>query len=179
MINYYFDNTHPLHPFVHSLEANPDSIAPDNALRIEPEFQAGFWPSAKGGKWVQVIDLRGQKAYDKQAATEVEINELGELADELTLIKPETEFDYWDGSEWVTDVNKQNSSIISSNKTLKDSLLSHAANKISVLQDAVELEIATDEEIALLKEWKKYRVLLNRLDVSDVDVVFPEMPDKQ
>ena len=58
----------------------------------------------------------------------------------------------------------------------KQSLLVEANNAIAPLQDAVDLDMATDEEITLLKKWKKYRVLLNRLDVSDVDVVFPEQP---
>lgn len=34
---------------------------------------------------------------------------------------------------------------------------------IAPLQDAVELEEATDTETALLKEWKRYRVALSRL----------------
>ncbi|MCS6311354.1 tail fiber assembly protein, partial [Escherichia coli] len=31
---------------------------------------------------------------------------------------------------------------------------------------AADLEIATEEEISLLEAWKKYRVLLNRVDTS-------------
>lgn len=34
---------------------------------------------------------------------------------------------------------------------------------IAPLQDAVDLDEATDDEAALLKEWKRYRVALNRL----------------
>ncbi|HCV38575.1 MAG TPA: phage tail protein [Pseudomonas sp.] len=34
---------------------------------------------------------------------------------------------------------------------------------IAPLQDAVDLEEATEAEIALLKEWKRFRVALNRL----------------
>ena len=37
---------------------------------------------------------------------------------------------------------------------------------IAPLQDAVDLEIATEEERSLLEAWKKYRVLLNRVDTS-------------
>jgi len=142
-----------------------------------PVVKAGFAICRLDGQWQYVKDLRGQKAYDKQTAAEVEINELGELADELTLIKPENEFNYWDGQGWKTDEEKQNSAIINNNKLLKDSLLSHSANKISVLQDAVDLDMATDNEVTSLKEWKKYRVLLNRIDVNNTDVVWPSMPD--
>jgi len=39
-----------------------------------------------------------------------------------------------------------------------------AADKaIAPLQDAVDIDEATDAEVALLKAWKKYRVALNRL----------------
>ena len=59
----------------------------------------------------------------------------------------------------------------------KQYLIKAANEKIAYLQDAVELEIATDEEASSLKEWKKYRVLLNRLNVNDVNMIFPEQPN--
>ncbi|EMF4353463.1 tail fiber assembly protein [Providencia rettgeri] len=59
----------------------------------------------------------------------------------------------------------------------KKSLLAEANNAIAPLQDAIDLGIATDEEISLLKEWKKYRVLLNRIDTSTAsDIDWPEKP---
>ncbi|MTC35819.1 tail fiber assembly protein [Providencia alcalifaciens] len=59
----------------------------------------------------------------------------------------------------------------------KQMLLSEATETIAPLQDAVDLDIATDEEIALLKEWKKYRVLLNRVDTSLApDINWPQKP---
>ncbi|MDG9885389.1 tail fiber assembly protein [Pseudomonas sp. GD04058] len=38
-----------------------------------------------------------------------------------------------------------------------------ADSAIAPLQDAVDLDEATEAEAALLKEWKRYRVALNRL----------------
>jgi hypothetical protein len=59
----------------------------------------------------------------------------------------------------------------------KTKLLTAAAAAIAPLQDAVELGIATDEEAALLTAWKKYRVLLNRVDTSKApDIEWPERP---
>ncbi|EEU6178823.1 tail fiber assembly protein, partial [Salmonella enterica] len=46
--------------------------------------------------------------------------------------------------------------------------------KIAPLQDAVDLDIATDDEKAQLDEWKKYRVLVNRVDTSNPD--WPAQP---
>ncbi|HGZ2335536.1 TPA: tail fiber assembly protein, partial [Shigella boydii] len=49
---------------------------------------------------------------------------------------------------------------------------------IAPLQDAVDLEIATEEENSLLEAWKKYRVLLNCVDTSTApDIEWPEEPD--
>ncbi|WP_322746111.1 tail fiber assembly protein [Providencia rustigianii] len=66
---------------------------------------------------------------------------------------------------------------ISEAESKKQSLLAEATEKIAPLQDAVDLDIATDEEIALLKEWKKYRVLLNRVYTSLApDIDWPQKP---
>ncbi|MEN4557164.1 tail fiber assembly protein [Pantoea agglomerans] len=37
---------------------------------------------------------------------------------------------------------------------------------IAPLQDAVDISIATDEEITRLAEWKRYRVTLSRIDTN-------------
>ncbi|WP_222941836.1 tail fiber assembly protein [Xenorhabdus indica] len=55
--------------------------------------------------------------------------------------------------------------------------MSQAANTIAPLQDAVDLDMATKEEKAALVVWKKYRVLLNRVDCSTApDIAWPEPP---
>ncbi|SFU62436.1 virus tail fibre assembly protein, lambda gpK [Xenorhabdus koppenhoeferi] len=55
--------------------------------------------------------------------------------------------------------------------------LSQAANKIAPLNDAVDLNIATDEEKSALAQWRHYRVLINRVDCSTTpDIQWPEQP---
>ncbi|MCW7551030.1 tail fiber assembly protein [Photorhabdus sp. APURE] len=50
---------------------------------------------------------------------------------------------------------------------------------IQPLQDAIDLDIATDKEIEQLMAWKKYRVLLSRVDTSQPDIIqWPETPKK-
>lgn len=59
----------------------------------------------------------------------------------------------------------------------KQHLMLQAANTIAPLQDAVDLEIATDKEQTSLTEWRKYRVWLSRVDCSIApDIVWPEQP---
>ncbi|WP_276525720.1 tail fiber assembly protein [Photorhabdus heterorhabditis] len=37
---------------------------------------------------------------------------------------------------------------------------------VALLQDTVDLDIATEAEKAALQEWKEYRVMLSRIDIS-------------
>ncbi|NUU67039.1 tail fiber assembly protein [Enterobacteriaceae bacterium BIT-l23] len=61
----------------------------------------------------------------------------------------------------------------------KSRLLSDATAIIAPLQDAVDLGIATDDETASLVAWKKYRVMLNRVDTSMApDIEWPASPKK-
>ncbi|EDC2286372.1 tail fiber assembly protein [Enterobacter roggenkampii] len=56
----------------------------------------------------------------------------------------------------------------------KSALMAQANNSIAPLQDAVDLGMATDEESTALSEWKKYRVLLMRVDTTKP--VWPTLP---
>ncbi|CDH07631.1 putative e14 prophage; tail fiber assembly (fragment) [Xenorhabdus bovienii str. oregonense] len=59
----------------------------------------------------------------------------------------------------------------------KRQLLGEAREKIDIWQDAVDLDIATDAEKSSLAEWRRYRVLLNRVDCSTApDIQWPEQP---
>ncbi|REF28587.1 virus tail fiber assembly protein lambda gpK [Xenorhabdus cabanillasii] len=53
--------------------------------------------------------------------------------------------------------------------------MSQVANAIAPLQYAVDLKIATDGELAALTEWKKYCVLLNRVDCSTAPDIHAEV----
>lgn len=67
--------------------------------------------------------------------------------------------------------------LIAANVATKQMLFDAATVRISVLQDAADLEMATDEEAAALPLWKKYRVLLNRVNAStDGEIDWPETP---
>ena len=78
---------------------------------------------------------------------------------------------------WADIPKPTKEQLIAEAEQQKQSLLSETTKAIAPLQDAVDLDIATDEEIVLLKEWKKYRVLLNRVDTSTApDIDWPQKP---
>lgn len=59
----------------------------------------------------------------------------------------------------------------------KSNLMVEANTAITPLQDAIELDIASDEEKVLLLAWKKYRVLLSRIDTRLApEIDWPEKP---
>ncbi|MGC0989770.1 tail fiber assembly protein [Pantoea agglomerans] len=70
----------------------------------------------------------------------------------------------------------QDASAIAGNLNLKSFLMDEANQKISVLQDAVDLEMATGEETKYLPLWKKYRILLSRIDANTTKEI--EWPHK-
>ncbi|PXY91437.1 tail fiber assembly protein [Gilliamella apis] len=176
MINYYFDNTNELKPFTHELEANDDTLPPDNALRIAPEFKDGYWPCEKNGKWGLVEDNRGKTVYSIETKVQDKIDYLGKIKSGFTELEP-FEFCKWNGEKWVLDEDEQNAFKIKQNKMLKSSLLNEANENISILQDAIDLDMSEDGDEERLKAWKKYRVLLNRIDASDINVIFPTKPE--
>ena len=70
-------------------------------------------------------------------------------------------------------IDKEN---VQSAVSQKKYLMDEATQQIDTLQDAVDLDMATDEEKTKLTAWKKYRILLNRVDTSQSNVTFPAQP---
>ncbi|WP_100096931.1 tail fiber assembly protein [Candidatus Williamhamiltonella defendens] len=54
--------------------------------------------------------------------------------------------------------------------------MDRASKAIGPLADAVELGIATEQEVQALKSWKAYRIALHRLDPSKGEITWPEVP---
>ncbi|WP_097494928.1 tail fiber assembly protein, partial [Escherichia coli] len=141
------------------LPANSTDIAP-------PDIPAGFVAVFNSDKasWHLVEDHRGKTVYDVASGDELFISELGPLPENVTWLSPEGEFQKWNGTAWVKDAEAEKLFRIREAEETKNSLMQVASEHIAPLQDAVALEIATEEETSLLEAWKKYRVLLNRVD---------------
>ena len=131
-----------------------------------------------GQKWTYPKDFRGQKVYSIITGAEITVNQIGDIPDDYTLLKPASEFDSWDGEQWVLDTEKQHQHDINVATSQKKQLLSEANAQIEYLQDAIDADIATDAEKLLFAALKKYRVLLNRIDVNQApDIEWPVKPE--
>ena len=67
--------------------------------------------------------------------------------------------------------------IIFNNKIRKDNLIIEANEKIKILEDIIDLEMQETNEEEQLKEWKRYRILLTRIDTNNIDIKFPSKPN--
>ncbi|EFC9641158.1 TPA: tail fiber assembly protein [Escherichia coli] len=127
--------------------------------------------------WHLVEDHRGKTVYDVASGDALFISELGSLPENVTWLSPEGEYQKWNGTAWVKDTEAEKLFRIREAEETKNSLMQVASEHIAPLQDAVDLEIATEEETLLLEAWKKYRVLLNRVDTSTApDIEWPALP---
>lgn len=60
----------------------------------------------------------------------------------------------------------------------RSTLRSEADSQIAWLQDAVDLNTATDDEMASLTEWKLYRIEISRIDLSRPEnIIWPVAPE--
>ena len=157
------------------LPANSTDIAP-------PDIPAGFVAvfNSDEASWHLVEDHRGKTVYDVASGDELFISELGPLPENVTWLSPEGEFQKWNGTAWVKDTEAEKMFRIREAEETKNNLMQVASEHIAPLQDAVDLEIATEEETSLLEAWKKYRVLLNRVDTSTApDIEWPTNPVRE
>ena len=66
--------------------------------------------------------------------------------------------------------------ITNNNQSIQSCLLNEANDRIAILQDIVDLDMREINEDEQLKAWKKYRILLTRIDVNNLEIVWPTKP---
>ncbi|EZG90154.1 tail fiber assembly protein [Escherichia coli] len=154
------------------LPANSTDIAP-------PDIPAGFVAvfNSDEASWHLVEDHRGKTVYDVASGDSLFISELGPLPENVTWLSPYGEYQKWNGTSWVKDAEAEKLFRIREAEETKNSLMQVASEHIAPLQDAVDLDIATEEEASLLAAWKTYRVLLNRVNTAvAAEVEWPVAP---
>lgn len=110
------------------------------------------------GSFVHISDDEGQRILDSQINGQIQPDDNG-----FPVLVPYPEL----------TKDEQQERAEQKRQTLK----SVADTEISWRQDAVDAGIATEEETAALTEWKKYRVMLMRVDTSKP--VWPTPPGEQ
>ncbi|MEH0875614.1 tail fiber assembly protein [Pectobacterium cacticida] len=132
--------------------------------------------SADGRAWEQVPDYRGRTVYSTDTRQAQTVTQFGDLPDTVTLLKPATEFDVWNGKAWVLDKAAQAAASLKAAQQELATRKAAATSRINELTYAVNLDIATDDEKTALTAWQKYAVLLSRLNLHAADIDWPIIP---
>ncbi|EBW2402543.1 phage tail protein [Salmonella enterica subsp. enterica serovar Saintpaul] len=151
--------------------ANCTDIAPPD---IPSSHIAVF--DAETQTWSLQEDHRGETVYDTTAGNQVYISDLGPLPENVTSVSPGGGYKKWDSKAqvWMNDEAAEAAARLREAEGTKNRLLQITSEKIAPLQDAVDLDEATNKEKASLLAWRKYRVQVNRVDT--LKPVWPEKP---
>lgn len=90
--------------------------------------------------------------------------------------QPDVNYRYSDGMFSAPVPDAENAVLIASSRLAAE--MDEVNRTIAPLQDAVDISIATDAEIARLAAWKRYRVELSRIDTGKApDIEWPFRPE--
>lgn len=102
------------------------------------------------------------------------------IFNDLTYSEPKPSmFHKWNNEarKWVEDVNERAQYFYEQNIITKNSLINEANIKISTLQDIIDLDMQESDEEMQLKLWRKYRIMLTRVDTDNTtDIEWPKKP---
>ena len=76
-------------------------IAANSTLEIPPEAQEGFVCVWNNQSWELKEDHRDKVVYSTLDRSESKVDYIGSIKEEYTLLKPSTEFDLWNGTDWI------------------------------------------------------------------------------
>ena len=162
-------------------------IVPANATEKEPltaeKNQINIW-NLDTQEWKLFPDFRGQTVYKKATGETVKIEKVGTLPDDLTEKEYPDPYATWsdDFNNWwispADGMRKQRDQA----EVEKNRLITLAEQRVNDLSEATDESVFEPDEIdpadiELLKQWKRYRVFIKRVDTSALIISWPEVPE--
>lgn len=127
--------------------------------------------------WEYVADHRGETVYSTATGKPVTVSQLGDYPEGTTTKAPSTQYDKWNGTEWVTDSDEQHAANVAAAEQKKTNLLNAANSKISLWQTELQLGIISDDDKAALIAWIGYIKAVKETDTSNApDIEWPLPP---
>ncbi|HEJ7189550.1 tail fiber assembly protein [Serratia marcescens] len=129
------------------------------------------------GAWQQVEDRSGQTYYTADGRPQVVPNAYFVLPPDCTFTAPASQWERWDGEQWVTDTDAMKRAALEQATVTRLQLRQQADRQIELLNDAAETGIAAAGDEQRLAAWKKYRVMLSRISLDKApEVPWPPLP---
>lgn len=100
---------------------------PGSSTDIEPsEQKEGFTLVFDGESWLEMEDHRGEVVYSTENGMESKVDHIGPLKDGFTIKPPSSDFDKWDGDDWVADNDARKQADIADAENKRSYLISQA-----------------------------------------------------
>ncbi|MBM3072330.1 tail fiber assembly protein [Lelliottia sp. RWM.1] len=152
-------------------------IPGQSTLKPAPAVQSREIAVYADKQWTVKQDFREETVYSTATAEPVIVDYIGAVRDGFTLAAPGTQYDTWNGSEWVTDADALKSSQIFAAEQERQALLAQANAITADWRIELSLGIIDDEDKAKLTVWMKYIKALKAVDISTApDVSWPDTP---
>lgn len=131
-----------------------------------------------GTTWISRPDHRGTVVYSITDLSESVVNYIGEIKSGFTKQMPTTQFDKWDGSNWVTDNEAVHEADVAAAEAQRQQLLAVAQQRITVWQTKMLMgRQLTEIESHQLNAWMDYIDALAAVDISTAPAVeWPTAP---
>lgn len=164
------------------LEDIPQGVSiPGNSTMKQPLAKMDGFAivfSVNDNKWNYVEDHRNEILYYKSDCKlpPVQFTELGPIPDVLTSLAPKSQYDAWDGNEWVTDGAAVQKEEVYAAAIRKDNYLGKAQVEIDRIKFMINNEIADESDTKRLVELKKFYSEVFRIDVKKApNITWPEL----
>lgn len=154
-------------PGLSTLAEPPAPVAGSVACRIEHT------------RWELIEDNRGT-IYSTDSGQSRELADLGALPEGFTTQPRPSLHHTWQGNSWEFDETAARTAFISAAVAKRNTLQVEATARIAPLQDAADLDDASETELAQLEAWKRYRIALNRVPLHDsypTEIEWPASPE--
>lgn len=158
-------------------QALPDPFDPGKCYKPD---DAGGWIAFEDNRRLTLFLTSTGEKYPFGEAVEGEVyNGRGSVPAWLTALPKPDSWSIWDGTAWKRDQAAYDSAVRAAAAQEKAARTAVASQIIATLQDAVDLGLSTPQEELSLREWKTYRVLLSRVDVTAAPVQWPVAPGNE
>lgn len=140
---------------------------PEWAVTVAPPAaEPGHAVLHTGDGWQQIEDRSGQTYYTADGRPQAVPDPYFILPPDCTFTPPPTPWDQWDGEQWVTNTEAQQRAAVEQAAQIRQQLRQQADQQIELLNDAAEAGISEEGDDQRLASWRKYRVLLSRVDLE-------------
>lgn len=140
---------------------------PGDATDIAPhDSVAGEVAIFTGSGWEQQEDHRGKTVWSTNDIKESIIDYIGEIKPGFTSFPPSTQFDKWNGDEWVTDAEAQRTAAITQAENERQRLLKRADAVMLDWRTELMLGEISDANREKLSAWLAYKNEVKAVDVT-------------